>query len=183
MADAFYTTHLRQLDPAAVGATYLRIYDANDVPWFLAPGAVVFSATQPNGRDLSSPERWYWFEIKSSTNRSWLVFPNTLGVIQITTQMPTGRAGQGGFHRSWVLSNGTTQLSLIEVSDVPALSLFSPTTYVQGSHVVMVCPRCQWVGHVDRSNALRRVVNGRPQAQFDLCPRDGAKLTPQAFRP
>lgn len=79
------------------------------------------------------------------------------------------------------------QPSRAEEYTTMALGSHVTPTYVNGSHTIKGCRRCEWVGHVDLTNAIRvrEVSEGGLELyvpDFSRCPSCGASLDrPEAF--
>lgn len=176
--DSFYAQHISISNPGSYGRRYVRLYDAAEVAWHLyvsAAGEIApLSPQAPTGENYAGTETWFWIEFIDSLSKSWLVYPTLIGETRITDQMPAGRAGRGGFSRSWIFPDGVSNVWFMDMTSVPELRLTGAGTYTQGSHRVQACRRCSWIGHVDKSNAIRD-RNGKPD--FTRCPQDGTPFS------
>jgi hypothetical protein len=137
----------------------------NDVPTIVVDPASVVGVDLANGREFS------WLLWAASSGALWYLYPAPFGGLFFSQARPGGSGTDTRFG-PWVTpGNAVYQLTL---TDVPSLT-FAPatvSTYFDTSGLLR-CRTCDWVGHLDRSNVVRR-RDGTPD--FTRCPADGSPL-------
>lgn len=167
--------------PSTIAVTsYLAMLDQWGQVWFLLiddTGSPVLTDTRPEGIDLASRQVFSWLRWQSPDGTSWYIWPSIFGTLFFSRERPMGE-GTSMFFATW-WSPGRRRWT-VALSNDPALVMTGDAVVQLGlvsqPHSIMACRVCPWVGHVDRSNALRD-IDGNPLV--DRCPRDGTLFYPE----
>ena len=159
-----------------VVTSYLALSDQEGQLWFLwidDSGTPVLTDSRPDGIDLASRQVFSWLLWPDLLGAWWYIWPSAAGTLNFSRERPMGQ-GTGTIFSTW-WSPGRRRWT-VSLSAAPALVIDGDSlVQVAALHSIMACPRCNWCGHLDRSNALRD-EDGNPL--LDRCPKDGTRFYP-----